>query len=438
MSEVTGIELGPDACVLVRTGRRGARTTVAGARTIAKAEWIDDRDGLTGALRTARRAHDMPNRARVVAWEKPDAQSDLDRAELSDLTPILLAGFEIEAILSPAEALAGLVRTRQIGTTSGAVAAVSLNTRGAAIAIVSNGKLISSRSFEWPLGQSFRQARPELFERYLLVSQLAPQLEHLIELVRPVYGAHVASVLVSGTVPNLRSLAMLLIEELDIEVETLDSADFLEPNLSALSESVAGLQLAAAAASETAVDAVPAKVLATLPPSRQRRFGEASAVLAFALLASWSFLQLPGVGRVIPVLSAKQQAILAAARSESSPGVMDPKVESTMGRTDDRLAPLPADPPVAPTAVPAPPPKPVASAPEPPVPALPRVDGVMISGVRTLAIINGVVVAPGESVGSRTVVKIERDGVTLREASGGEVFVAIRIRKPGTEPPRDP
>ena len=408
---------------------------MAAARTIPKAEWIEDRDGLTGALRTARRAHDMPNRARVVAWEKPDAQSDLDRAELSDLTPILLAGFEIEAILSPAEALAGLVRERQIDTTSSAVAAVSLNTRGAAIAIVSNGKLISSRSFEWPLGPSFRQARPELFERYLLVSQLAPQLEHLFELVRPVYGAYVSSVLVSGTVPNLRSLAMLLIEELDIEVETLDSADFLEPNLSALSESVAGLQLAAAAASEAAVDAVPAKVPATLQPSRQRRFGEASAVLAFALLFSWSYLHRP---EVIPVLSAQQQAVLAAARSEASTASTELRIESTMGRTEDRLAPPPANPSVAPTAVPAPPPKPVASAPEPPLPVLPRVDGVLISGIRTLAIIDGIVVAPGDLVGSRTVVKIERDGVTLREASGAEVFVAIKTRKPGTQPPRDP
>jgi hypothetical protein len=412
---------------------------VAGARTIAKAEWSEDRDGLTGALRKARRAHDMPIPARVVVWAKPDAQSDLDVAELSDLNPILMAGFEIESILSPAEALADLIRARQMDTTSTAVAAVAVNTRGAAIAIVSNGKLISSRNFEWPLGRAFRQARSELLERYLLVSQLAPQLKHVIEFVRPVYGARVSSVLVSGTLPNLRSLAMLLIEELDIEVETLDSTDLLEPNLSALAETVAGLQLATAAASEQAIDAAP-NVPAALSSSRQRHIGEAGAAFALVLVAAWAYLQISGAGRVVPVLSAQQLAVLAAQPSESSPSVPDLKIESTMGRVGERLAPPPASPLVAPTAVPAQPPRPVASSPELPRP-LPRVDGVMISGVRTLAIVDGNVVAPGDRVGGRIVVKVERDGVTLREASGGEVFVAIRTRKPlsgGTEPPRLP
>ena len=81
-------------------------------------------------------------------------------------------------------------------------------------------------------GRSARRsadARPELLDRYLVVSQLAPQLQHVIELVRPVYGvARHLGRRSAGTCPNLRSLSMLLIEELDFEVETLDSADLLD------------------------------------------------------------------------------------------------------------------------------------------------------------------------------------------------------------------
>jgi len=419
VSGITGIELGPDACVLVRTGRRGLRTTVAGARTIDRTEWVGDREGLTGVLRHARRAHDMPGRAHVVAWEKGGGQSELSVGELSDLNPILMAGFEIEAILSPAEALLDLVRARQLDTTASAVAAVSMNTRGAAIAIVSNGTLISSRTFEWPLGHAFRQSRLELLERYVLVSQLAPQLQHLIEFVRPVYGAHVSSVLVSGTLPNLRSISMLLIEALDIEVETLDSAELLEPNLSNLAETVPGLQLAAAAATEKGAGTFPAKVSA------------AFAVLALALVGAWSYPRISGVGPVVPVLSAQQAAVVAAVKIDDipPPPVTELKIESTIGRSGERSVSSPPTLPTAPTAVTALPPRPVAAAPEPPLPPLPRLDGVMISPARTLAIIDGNVVGPGDRAGGRTVVRIDREGVVLREPSGREVYVAIRTRK---------
>jgi hypothetical protein len=267
-----------------------------------------------------------------------------------------------------------------------------------------------------------------LLERYLLVSQLAPQLKHLIELVRPVYGARVSSVLVSGSLPNLRPLSMLLIDELDIEVETLDSMDLLEPNLSTLTETVAGLQLATAAAAEPE----PAPFEAAPVPARTRDRGTSTlAVLAVALVAAWSYLQASGTGRVVPALSAQQAAVLAGGTIDTvpSPPVTDLRIESTMGRIGARSAPPLVTSPVAPTSVPAPPPQPVASAPEPPRPRLPRVDGVMISSARSLAIVDGNLVAPGDRIGGRTVVKIDREGVLLREPSGRELHVAIRTRK---------
>ena len=61
----------------------------------------------------------------------------------------------------------------------------------------------------------------------------------------------VTSVVACGNLPDLRSLAMLLIEEMDIEVETLDSTELLDPGVTpgTFADSVASLQLAAAVAS---------------------------------------------------------------------------------------------------------------------------------------------------------------------------------------------
>jgi hypothetical protein len=53
----------------------------------------------------------------------------------------------------------------------------------------------------------------------------------------------------------------------------------------------------------------------------------------------------------------------------------------------------------------------------------------MISSARSLAIVDGNLVAPGDRIGGRTVVKIDREGVLLREPSGRELHVAIRTRK---------
>ncbi len=246
MSGITGVELGPDRCVLVRAARHGARTTVASVRTIGPGELSGDPAARTEALRDIRQHERFPARTRVVQWRTADVSpgAAFQSALLRSLAD---AGFEIEDTQTPGQALAQLVRDRRLDADGKVVAAVALNTHGAVIAIVSDGAVIASRTFTWSLGTPFAGSRPERLERYLVISQLAPQLQHAMELVRPVYGAHVASVALCGNLPNLRSLSMLLIEELDIEVETLDSADILGGDGSELAESAAALQLAVAA-----------------------------------------------------------------------------------------------------------------------------------------------------------------------------------------------
>ena len=104
MPGVTGIELGPDCCVLVRGGRLGAHRTVAAAATIGTLAFSTPRDrpALVERLREARRNQDLPTRARVVAW-----------GDGSSVAPLVEAGFDVGAVLTPRRrSLASCVRAR--------------------------------------------------------------------------------------------------------------------------------------------------------------------------------------------------------------------------------------------------------------------------------------------------------------------------------------
>jgi hypothetical protein len=431
MSEVTGIELGPNYCVLVRGGRVGSERTVSVAHAIAPSAWPDDPLALVEKLREARLRHDLSRRARVVAWDGD-----------ASLAPLIDAGFEMASVLSPARALARVVRARTVGTTSGtAVAALSLNSHGAAIAIVAGLEVICSRVFEWSLGTPFTGQRSELLDRYLLVSQIAPQLQHLIDLVRPVNGVTVTSVVACGNLPNLRSLAMLLIEEMDIEVEALDSTELLDPSVTSATfgDSVASLQLAAAVAStgESRVpvyarrESTPAAARSEAPlalPVRSgtllHAFPALTTVAALAFCTAWSFMQVSGSSPARPIFPDGIRLALVE-RVEAVPGWPELQSEPTMGRVDpggwDRASgATPGSTELGAVA-------PEAETEQFP---LPSVAGIMISGTRRLAIVGGGVVATGDPVGLRAIARIERAGVVLREPSGREVYVAIRSKKP--------
>jgi hypothetical protein len=126
----TGIELGPSSCVLVRTHRDGS-VRGAGAATITAARTIDARHhrALALALGAARREDGFDARARVVAWGAPGAQIALDLDRLPDVSPLIEAGFEIESIVSPPQALAMMLESMRVDTRR-AVAAVALNRAG--------------------------------------------------------------------------------------------------------------------------------------------------------------------------------------------------------------------------------------------------------------------------------------------------------------------
>ena len=108
------------------------------------------------------------------------------------------------ALSSPAQALARVVRPRSVDAATG---------NGGCCALVEHHGGRRSRSCQGPKSctralsngrwaRRSRRPRSELLDRYLLVSQIAPQLEHVIGLVRPVHGVTVTSVVACGNLPT--------------------------------------------------------------------------------------------------------------------------------------------------------------------------------------------------------------------------------------------
>ena len=84
--------------------------------------------------------------------------------------------------------------------------------------------------------------------------------------------------------------------------------------------------------------------------------------------------------------------------------------------------------PVTPAPEPATPPRAVRATPlkEP----LPAIETILVSSDRRIAVIDGgTIVSVGDPIGQRTVVRIEVDSIFLREPSGLEVRVPIRVRR---------
>jgi hypothetical protein len=253
MASTTGIELGPDSCVLagVRPARKGVADVTA-LHIIEPSSWPSQDVALAEMLRSVRRGKRFPRTARVVAWGLSDRPTLDDPITRSLLRPITAAGFRVASILTPPQALALLAATRPRSSGDGAIAWLTLNVHAVAIAIISRGELVFSRTFGWSYNSSAMSGKAQLLQRYSLVAQLAPEVHRGIAAVRASHGITVDAVVTCGDLPELRSLTMPLIEELDMEVETLDSTEGLravgKARFERFAESAPGIRLACAAA----------------------------------------------------------------------------------------------------------------------------------------------------------------------------------------------
>ena len=194
MASTTGIELGPDSCLLaaVRQGRDGG-AEISALRRLDGSEWPADDRFRGDSLRTVRRGDRFPRRASVVVWSALAETID-EATRAHALSPIEAAGFHVVSVLTPPEALAQLAAARRRGAPSEAVAWLALNTHGAAIAIVRNGDLLFSRTFPWAYKTNLPTSKAQLLQRYLLIAHLAPELTRGIAVVRDTQGAHAGEV----------------------------------------------------------------------------------------------------------------------------------------------------------------------------------------------------------------------------------------------------
>jgi hypothetical protein len=404
VARLTSIELADDAGTLIGASVRGARVVVNAVERFDRRA-LARTTGFARALQQARGMLDLPRRTRVVLWDgRPPVRPELSAA----VQPLADAGFEIERIVSPCDALAALARTRH-PRMDGTILWVAINRSHVAIVVMRPGRLFYSRAFPWDSTVGAVGSHATLLQRYSLVAFLAPELRRAID-AASAEGGVVDAVATCGDLPDLRSLTMPLIEELDLEVETLDAADGVEadPSVEATVGDLApAIRLAMAGA------------VARLPRPRQSwarvhavpLAGVGAAVVLGA--GGWRYVSRPIEGPApagirssvmrpadINLPAPPQAALPEAGGTEPSAGV-------------PALTPAPA---TAPARAPTPP-----DAPEP----LPKVTAILTSEDRRTALVNGKTTEVGDRVGRWTVKAIEPDSVLFTEPSGAELRVPL-------------
>lgn len=443
MSTVTGIELGPDYCVLVRARRRGAAIEVTAVRIFEPDEWPADPAARSERLRDARRVLGLPRHATVVAWDLAAFGVNSSEAMLR------AAGFTVENVLSPSDALALLAWSRPRADPFVPLAWLSINRHGAGLAVVRDHELLYGREFAWRIKASEQRAQAHLLRRYLYVAQIVPELRKAMDVVREQQGARIETAVACGNIPDLRSFTMPLIDQLDIEFETLDSLEGLSVKsemAGAIAPSAPLIRLAGAAAAFGESGGV------TGPSVRW--LGAAAGLVLAAGAAWWAFSiwggspaspDRPPRDRT-PIVSAQgrrsapaaaandreprsDQAASSATALEARTGAAAPQEGAQTARSSRASAPAAVEEP--------PQPQPTTgrvgdtaaragrNALQSP---LPTVGGILISQNTRLAVIDGVVVAVGDSVGERVVARIDADAVVFREPSGREIRVTVRSR----------
>lgn len=459
MGGLTGIELGVHSCLLVRVypGQESTRLVAIGGT--GTDHW-EDAGPLSENLRRARRSGSFPRHATIVDWNLRGEASDSDPFAEAGLAPIRDAGFVIDAVLSPPDALCLLAERRPRAAGREGEVWLALNRDAVSIAIVDNGRLLYSRTFDWHY-RTPATPREELLQRYTLVAHLAPEVSHGIHVARAEHGTFVNAVITCGDLPDLRSLTMPLIEELDIEVETLDTLDGLRVDGNGLRETVAerapALRLACAATGRSV------RRPGGMP---SRAVGAAAGLIVLALLGGWALMRggpsnppsakqadsrqpsatapppADGSSKTLPsqlpapvaATAAVPETVPTTGRSPgpAAPQPVDATATATSGRSpgqagyevagavhrDDAVAPAR---PAALTAAAAP-----AQRLKPLSAPLPEVNSILVAPDRRLAVLNGEIVREGQQVGPRVLVRIEPGAVVLREPSGYEVRVPIR------------
>lgn len=404
MASITAVELSDDTCALARTTVRHGEIQLH-AVEILDPHAFPGGGSYTAALRQARRSAKLPRRTRIVLWGVPEGASRRDASVKALVAPLAEAGYHIESVVTPCNALAALARVR-VPRGPGATCWLAINRAGVAVVVVRPGKLIYSHSYSWDssIGATGSQAR--LLQRYSLVAHLSPEVKRAMLEARKA-GTPVEAVVTCGNLSDLRALTMPLIEELDVEVETLDSLEGLvvkAPTMDRVEEAAAAIRLACAGAItrgpriwDEATRRASRRVTTLI------RVAAGLAVLA-GLAVVWYYY-----GPGMPARTTAPPPPQSAPPSPANPTSAQPHLNSEPRTTDNPQ-----------TSTAGPSRQPVLDDP------MPQVKAILVSKDRRFATIEGGrIVGVGDTLGRRLVVAIDEKAVVLREPSGVRVRVGL-------------
>lgn len=283
----TGIDLTPTGCRIVdaefarrRSGSEGALFRV---HRFASLEGVDSGPTLTDRLKALIHADSFPRHACVNLWRLPSihqyrrlpaaAQSALRRAahkygasvlgmeeadvtvsaaigttrqddnsslktelslfaartqEITDqLRPILDAGFSVEEATTPCGALWSQARLRRPSVPGDVHAYVALEPTQSALGLFADGMLLYGRDLDWGYAAGEPDPRRTL-DRETIARRLALELRRSFLFVKQFWEPDISQVVLCGDMPEIRSLTAPLIEQLNVDVETLDTLDGID------------------------------------------------------------------------------------------------------------------------------------------------------------------------------------------------------------------
>jgi hypothetical protein len=408
-----GIDLSGDFIAMADVRQAGTRLQLRGYALLNP---IPDRTLLMEALRRAREEHRFPLTAEVVAW-----------AGEPRVSAVRAAGYGIERVILPGEALARVARLRHgldAQPTGEAFALVSLDPTSGTMAIVRDSTVLYEAPLTWSSNAAPGPSDAKgavLLRRYAFLFEITELLHAAFTAARESHHVRVSKILMCGCLPDLRSLTVPLAEEFAVDVEPLDSTGALD------------LRRVKGHSREEAEAAIPALQLAIVASRRWHR--SHSPVKRMLRIA-------------VPLgVAAAAYGIYAG----GSPGSRNP---GTPGAADSSRSPRPTAPPVPsapvgsvlgglPGAPPPPPPPRQASRPPGPAqseapsgapsavaPVSLSLTSILYSPDRQLAIIEGQVLGVGDTVAGMKIVEIRPDAVILRDRAGRLRRVALARPRP--------
>ena len=140
----------------------------------------------------------------------------------SAVQPLVDAGVHVQTVVTPPLALASLARMRRAFTVPDMTEAyVALEESMTSFALMRNGALVAARDVAWGYLKD-PSVGAEPLPREEIAARLAGELQHFIGAGEIRHGSE-TQVCICGSLPELRSMTVPLMERLDLEVETLDS-----------------------------------------------------------------------------------------------------------------------------------------------------------------------------------------------------------------------